>query len=86
MGGFVSIFILLSVYLSTREREREGERERGGRESSGGACTWAGAQGESPKPTLLSLEPHTGPDLSTPRSGAESKQRQTLNRLSRQAA
>ena len=79
----MSIFILLSIYLSTREREREKERER--------KLRWCmhlgrGAGRESPKPTLLSLEPNTGPDLSTPRSGAESKQSQTLNSLSRQAA
>ena len=79
----MSIFILLSIYLSTREREREKERER--------KLRWCmhlgrGTGRESPKPTLLSLEPNTGPDLSTPRSGAESKQSQTLNSLSRQAA
>lgn len=79
----MSIFILLSIYLSTREREREKERER--------KLRWCmhlgrGTGRESPKPTLLSLEPNTRPDLSTPRSGAESKQSQTLNSLSRQAA
>lgn len=81
----MSIFILLSIYLSTREREREREKERERK------LRWCmhlgrGAGRESPKRTLLSLEPNTGPDLSTPRSGAESKQSQMLNSLSRQAA